>query len=102
VKTWSNPTSTHRELTDGPSDLLGFPKLGSSREINVSRVPGLLWKMHLVGDGPDDYKFRSERHTMVFQDTQVSDLVVGKFGALLKQPLTRGLHPASFYSRIAP
>jgi hypothetical protein len=84
VKTWSNPTSTHRELTDGPSDLLGFPKLGSSREINVSRVPGLLWKMHLVGDGPDDYKFRSDRHTMVFQDTQVSDLVVGKFGASLK------------------
>ena len=40
--------------------------------------------MHLVGDGPDDYKFRSERHTMVFQDTQVSDLVVGKFGASLK------------------
>jgi len=26
------------------------------------RVPGLRWKMYLVSNGSDDYKFCSERH----------------------------------------
>ena len=29
---------------------------------------------------PHDYKFRTERSTMVLPDAEVSDLVVGKFG----------------------
>ena len=112
----------HLELTNGPRDLLGFPKLGSSRdqvqdrclgappsvltvcetdpavckksafqlcefvkvqgdgEIDVSGMPGLRWKMYLVRNGPDDYKLRSEGRTTVLQGSEVSDLVVGKFG----------------------
>jgi hypothetical protein len=41
--------------------------------------------MYLVRDGPDDYKIRSECHTMLLQDTQVCDLVVGKFGHFMER-----------------
>src|ERR1700733_3257718 len=37
-------------------------------------------KMYLVRNGPDDYKFCSECPTMFLQDSEVSNLVVGKFG----------------------
>lgn len=43
-------------------------------------VPGLRWKMYLVCYGSDDYQFSSERPRIALQDTQVGDLVVGKFG----------------------
>jgi hypothetical protein len=36
--------------------------------------------MYLVRNGRNDYKFRAERPAMVLQNTQVSDLTVGKFG----------------------
>ena len=41
--------------------------------------------MYLVRNGPDDYKLRSEGRTTVLQDSEVSDLVVGKFGASLRR-----------------
>ena len=53
---------------------------GGNGEIDVSDMPGLRWKMYLVRSGPDDYKLRSEGRTTVLQDSEVSDLVVGKFG----------------------
>ena len=36
--------------------------------------------MDLVCYGSDDYKFRSESRATVLQDSEISDLVVGKFG----------------------
>jgi hypothetical protein len=57
-----------------------FIKVQGDREIDVYRVPGLRWKMYLVRNGPDDYKLRSEGRTTVLQVSEVSDLVVGKFG----------------------
>src|SRR6202161_249520 len=109
-------------MTNGPCDLLGFPKLGSSWDqvqdrclgappsvltvcetdpavckksafqlcefvkvqgdgkIDVSGMPGLRWKMYLVRNGPDDYKFCSECPTMLLQDSEVRDWIVGKYG----------------------
>ena len=60
--------------------LCEFVKVQGDGEIDVSGMPGLRWKMYLVRNGPDDYKFCSECPTMFLQDSEVSDLVVGKFG----------------------
>src|ERR1700722_14111732 len=60
--------------------LCEFVKVQGDGEIDVSGMPGLRWKVYLVRNGPDDYKLRSERRTTVLQDSEVSDLVVGKFG----------------------
>jgi hypothetical protein len=60
--------------------LCEFVKVQGDGEIDVSGMPGLRWKMYLVRNGPDDYKLRSEGGTTVLQDSEVSDLVVGKFG----------------------
>ncbi len=54
-------------------------------EIDVCGMPGLCWKTYLVRNGPDDYKLRSEGRTTVLQDSEVSDLVVGKFRASLRR-----------------
>jgi hypothetical protein len=59
--------------------LCEFVKVQGDGEIDVSGMPGLRWKMYLVRNGPDDYKLRSEGRTTVLQDSEVSDLVVGKF-----------------------
>ena len=65
--------------------LCEFVKVQGDGEIDVSGMPRLRWKMYLVRNGPDDYKLRSEGRTTVLQDSEVSDLVVGKLSSGIAQ-----------------
>jgi hypothetical protein len=57
-----------------------FIKVQRHSEVNISRVSGLRWKVYLVRNCSNEYKLRAECSAMALQDTQVSDLIVGKFG----------------------
>src|ERR1019366_7832073 len=59
--------------------LCEFVKVQGGGQSDLSAIPARRWKMYLVKNGPYDYRRRSEGRTTVLQDSEVSDLVVGKY-----------------------